>query len=121
MSTADKANPAINAVLWVATIALLAAGIYGNIYFAGESLLYRVLGLLAIALVAGFVAIQTTQGRSLWELIKSARTEIRKVVWPTRQETMQTSLLVLALVVVAGLILWGMDTLFGWIASLFLG
>jgi preprotein translocase subunit SecE len=121
MSTAEKANPALNATLWIITIALLAAGIYGNSYFAGESLLYRVLGLLVIAVIAGFVAVQTEQGRSFWELSKGARAEIRKVVWPTRQETMQTSLLVLAVVVVAGLLLWGMDTLFGWIASLFLG
>jgi preprotein translocase subunit SecE len=53
--------------------------------------------------------------------LKGARTEIRKVVWPTRQETMQTSLLVLAVVVVVGFILWGLDTLLGWSASQFIG
>ena len=121
MSSAETVNPAVNAVLWGIALALVAAGIYGNSYFGSESLLYRVLGLLAVAVIAGFVALQTVQGKSFWELVKGARTEIRKVVWPTRQETMQTSLLVLALVVIAGMLLWGLDTLFGWIASLFIG
>lgn len=121
MSNTESVNPAVNVVLWVITLTLLAAGIYGNSYFGGESLLYRVLGLLAIAIVACFVALQTVQGKTFWELLKGARTEIRKVVWPTRQETMQTSLLVLALVVLTGMLLWGLDTLFGWIASLFIG
>ncbi len=121
MSTAESTNPIVNTVLWVITLALLAGGIYANIYFSSESLLYRVLGLLGIAIVAALVAVQTTQGRGFWELLKGARTEIRKVVWPTRQETMQTSLLVLALVVLTGMLLWGLDTLLGWLASIFIG
>ncbi|MBT8151698.1 MAG: preprotein translocase subunit SecE, partial [Gammaproteobacteria bacterium] len=67
------------------------------------------------------VALQTVEGKAFWALIKGARTEIRKVVWPTRQETMQTSLMVLAVVVVVGIILWGLDTLLGWAASIFIG
>ena len=121
MSTAENTNPVLNTVLWLIALALVAAGIYGNSYFASESLLYRVLGLLVVAIVAALVAVQTTQGRSFWELVKGARTEIRKVVWPTRQESTQTSLLVLALTVLTGMLLWGLDTLLGWIASIFLG
>ncbi|MBT8148595.1 MAG: preprotein translocase subunit SecE [Gammaproteobacteria bacterium] len=121
MSSADSSNSAVNSVLWVVAVALVAAGIYGNVYFGGESLLYRVLGLLAVAIVAALVALQTTEGKSFWALLKGARTEIRKVVWPTRQETMQTSLMVLAVVVIVGIILWGLDTLLGWSASQFIG
>lgn len=119
--TEQQTNPALNIVFWVVAIALVAAGVYGNSYFSSESLLYRVLGLIVVAAVAGLVALQTTQGRSFWELLKGARTEVRKVVWPTRQEATQTSLLVLAAVVIAGLILWGFDTLLGWIVSLIIG
>lgn len=121
MSEAQTTNPVVNTVLWVIAIALVAGGIYGNVYFGGESLLYRVLGLLAIALVAALVALQTVEGKSFWLLLKGARTEIRKVVWPTRQETLQTSLMVMAVVVLTGLILWGLDTLLGFIASRFIG
>ncbi len=121
MSKAETKNSTINMGLWALSLVLVAAGIYGNVYFGGESLLYRVLGLLVVAIVAGLVALQTVEGTAFWLLLKGARTEIRKVVWPTRQETMQTSLLVLAVVVVVGFILWGLDTLLGWSASQFIG
>ncbi|MBT8138266.1 MAG: preprotein translocase subunit SecE [Gammaproteobacteria bacterium] len=121
MSNTEAAKPALNTALWIVTLALVVGGIYGNVYFGGESLLYRVLGLLAVAIVAALVALQTVEGKAFWALIKGARTEIRKVVWPTRQETMQTSLMVLAVVVVVGIILWGLDTLLGWAASIFIG
>lgn len=121
MNKAAETNSAFNTILWVLAVALVAAGVYGNVYFGGESLLYRVLGLLAVAIVAALVAFKTTEGKAFWLLLKGARTEIRKVVWPTRQETMQTSLLVLGVVVVVGILLWGLDTLLGWSASQFIG
>ena len=81
------AKSPLNAVLWILAIALVIAGVYGNSYFGGESLLYRVLGMLVVAIAAAMVAFQTVQGKAFWVLLKGARTEIRKVVWPTRQET----------------------------------
>jgi len=126
MSKAENtANPALNTVFWVITIAIVAVGIYGNNNFADffgtDSVLYRVLALLGLAIVAAAVALQTTQGKSFWELLKGARTEIRKVVWPTRQETTQTTMIVLLVVVITGLILWLLDTVLGWLASLIIG
>ncbi|MBP5143215.1 preprotein translocase subunit SecE, partial [Pseudomonas chlororaphis] len=53
--------------------------------------------------------------------VKEARTEIRKVVWPTRQETTQTTLIVVAVVLVMALLLWGLDSLLGWLVSLIVG
>ena len=55
------------------------------------------------------------------QFMQQVRAETAKVVWPTRQETMQTTMIVLLVVVVAGLILWGLDTGLGWIASLIIG
>ncbi|MDA8694150.1 preprotein translocase subunit SecE [Pseudomonadales bacterium] len=120
-NTTQEANSPLNPVLWVLAVALIVAGIYGNTYFGGESLLYRVLGMLAVAIVAAIVALQTTQGKAFWLLLKGARTEIRKVVWPTRQETVQTTMIVSLVVIVAGLLLWGLDTLLGWLVSLVIG
>lgn len=120
-SKAQETNQALNSVLWAFAAALIVAGVYGNNYFGGESLLYRVLGLLVVALVAAAIALQTTQGKAFWELLKGARIEIRKVVWPTRQETVQTTLIVLAVVILAGMILWGFDTLLGWLVSMAIG
>ena len=121
-----NANTEVNAggldsLKWLVVVLLLAAGIGGNFYYAEYSLLYRVLGLLVLAFVAAFVAVQTAQGAAFWKLAKEARTEIRKVVWPTRQETTQTTLIVVAFVIVMALILWGLDTLLGWLVSLAIG
>jgi preprotein translocase subunit SecE len=103
---------------WTVVIALLAVAVVGNSYFANESLLYRVLGIVALAVVAGLVALQTAKGAAFWTLVKGSRTEIRKVVWPTRQETVQTTMIVVAFVVLVALLLWGLDSFLGWLVSL---
>jgi preprotein translocase subunit SecE len=110
-----------DSVKWVVVGLLLAAAIVGNSYFADQSLLYRVLGIVAVSAVAAMVALQTAKGIAFWNLVKGSRTEIRKVVWPTRQETVQTTLIVLAFVVLVALLLWGLDTLLGWLVSLVIG
>ena len=120
-ANAEGSNPVIDYVLWAVVFALVGAGVYANSYFAGESVLYRALGLLGVAVVAALIALQTTKGKAFWELVKGARIEIRKVVWPTRQETVQTTLLVLGFVILAGIILWGLDTALGWIVSKIIG
>ena len=120
-ASAESQSGSLDGLKWLVVIALLAAGIGGNVYYADQSLLYRVIGLIAIALVAAFVAVQTVQGAAFWKLAKEARTEIRKVVWPTRQENTQTTLIVVAFVLVTALILWGLDTFLGWLVSLAIG
>ncbi|MGO0685612.1 preprotein translocase subunit SecE [Pseudomonas fulva] len=106
---------------WLAVVALVVVGVVGNQYYSAAPILYRVLALLALAAVAGFVALQTAKGKSFFTLAKEARTEIRKVVWPTRQETTQTTLIVVAVVLVMALLLWGLDSLLGWAVSLIVG
>ncbi len=97
-----------------AAVVVMAAGIYGFYHFADESLLYRVLGLLAVAVVALAIAYQSTAGRRAWSFVQESRTEVRKVVWPTRNETLQTTLIVILLVLLVCVILWALDGLFGW-------
>ena len=110
-----------DSVKWVVVALLVAAAIVGNSYFSDQSLLYRVLGIVAVSAVAAMVALQTSKGIAFWNLVKGSRTEIRKVVWPTRQETVQTTLIVLAFVVLVALLLWGLDTLLGWLVSMVIG
>ena len=106
---------------WALVVALVAGGVVGNWYFQDQSLLARVLALVALAAVAGFVALQTERGQALWNLAKEARREIRRVVWPTRQVTTQTTFIVVALVLVFALILWGLDSLLSWLVSSVIG
>ena len=108
-------------VKWLVVFALVAAGVVGNYYFAAESLLYRVLALLVLALVAGWVAVQTQKGKAFSKLVAEARIEIRKVIWPTKQELTQTTLIVVVFVLIVALILWGVDSLIGWIVSSIIG
>ena len=121
MSAEKSVGNALDWLKWSVVTALLVGGVVGNWYFAEASLLVRVIALLAAAVVAAVVAVQTERGRSIWSLIKEARTEVRRVVWPTNQETTQTTLVVLVIVLVFALILWGLDSLLSWIVSSIIG
>jgi preprotein translocase subunit SecE len=120
-SKVEAESTRLDSVKWLAVVLLVAAGVGGNIYFANQSLLYRVLALLVLAALTVFIFLQTSKGAEFWKLVKEAKVEIRKVVWPTRQETMQTTLIVVGFVLLMALVLWGLDTLVGWAASRILG
>ncbi len=94
-------------------LAILIAGVVGFYYFEDESQLLRVIGMLVIAAIALFIASITDVGRRSQGFVKDARVEVRKVVWPTRQETLQTTMAVLIMVVVVAIMLWGIDSLLG--------
>jgi len=119
--TSTENDYPLNWLRWLIVIALVAGGIFANSFYSDFPLLYRVLGLVVLAAVAFFVVINTQQGASIWNIVKESRTELRKVVWPTRQETNQTTLIVVVLVILMAFILWGLDSLFGYLASLIIG
>lgn len=121
MSNKADAEGRLDGLKWLVVAALVVAGVIGNSYYGNESLLYRILALVALTAVAALIAVQTRKGAAFWRLVKDARTEVRKVVWPTRQEATQTTLIVVAFVILTALILWGLDTLLGWVASKIIG
>jgi len=92
-------------------VLLIAAGITGFYAYAEEALLYRVLALVAVFIVAFGIALKTQLGLDTWNFGRSAVLEVRKAVWPTRQETVQATLMVMVLVVIVGIILWLFDML----------
>ena len=118
---AEAQDSRFDLLKWLLVAVLVVVGVVGNQYYSAEPILYRVLVLLAIAAAAAFVGLQTGKGKAFFGLAKEARTEIRKVVWPTRQETTQTTLIVVAVVLVMALLLWGLDSLLGWLVSLIVG
>ena len=105
-SSADKLKLALAAAILLVGIALFYV-------FTEASLLYRVIGLLVMAGVAVFVVSQTGTGQRTFSFFKDARTEVRKVVWPGRAETTQTTLIVMVIVFIMGLFLWLLD----WVLS----
>ncbi len=120
MSTkAEQQSSSLDTVKLVVALALLVLGVAGFYYFAswqGEpvSLLFRVLGLLAVAGLGAFIALTTASGRRLTGFMQDSRTEVRKMVWPTRAETMQTTLMVFVIVLIVTIFLWLVDMLLGW-------
>ena len=123
MSTSAETSgqSAIDWLKWIVVYAVVGAGVFGNWYYQDQSVLYRVLGLLVLAIVALLTVVQTQKGRAAWELLKDARSEIRRVVWPTRQETLQTTMIVLVLIMVFSLILWLLDSALSWFVSSVIG
>jgi len=117
----EKENVALDSLKWVVALAIVAAGVVGNYYFSAESLLYRVIALLVLAVIAGYVALQTEIGKQYSALVSESKTEIRKVVWPTRPELIQTTFMVVVFVLVVALVLWGVDSLIGWTISSVIG
>jgi preprotein translocase subunit SecE len=77
-----------------------------------------VAGSIVLALILLYV---TSQGKAFVVLLKDSRVELRRITWPTKNETLQTTWAVLAVVVVMAIILWLMDLFFGWAIQLFIG
>ena len=90
---------------------LLILGIYAFYYFEAESTLLRVIGLLVVVGLAAAITYTTAMGQRLWGFVSDSRMEVRKVVWPTRQETIQTTLIVFVMVLIVGIMLWLFDIL----------
>lgn len=101
-----------NTALWIVAIVLLVVAAVGNAYFSSYfSLIVRVLLLVVLLVGAVALAAITNQGQKAIHFIKESRTELRKIIWPTRPEATQTTLIVLAMCVVVALVLWGIDSI----------
>ena len=96
------------AKLLLASLIVL-GGIVAYYYFIDESVLLRAIGVLVSLILAAWVAMQSYQGQVLWKFIQGSRVELRKVVWPTREETIQTTAVVLVLALIGGAFFWLLD------------
>ena len=111
----------MDTVKLIIALLLLTAGVAGFYLFEEHSQLLRVLGLLGMAVVAVLIVLQTAVGRNVWSFAADARTEVRKVVWPTRQETIQTTLIVMFVVLLTGIFLWLVDMMLLWVVKTLTG
>lgn len=108
----ENQSPQFDGIKWIIVFLFVLGGIIANSYFSEVAWALRTAGGIVLLAVAFFIASQTAKGQLAWTFVKGARIELRKVVWPTRQETTQTTMVVVAMVVVAALVLWGLDKLF---------
>ncbi len=100
---------------WLVALILLLAGVVANYYYSEISMLWRTPAWFLVLAVAGAIISKTQKGQWVIEFFRDSRMELRKVVWPTREETMQTTLMVAVMVIVLALLLWGMDSILLWL------
>jgi preprotein translocase subunit SecE len=93
----------------VIAAAIVVAGLAAFYVYADYPLLYRVLGIVGAVIVATIIAFTTERGQNLASFMQDARTEVRKMVWPTRGETVQTTIVVFVVVILLALFLWIVD------------
>jgi preprotein translocase subunit SecE len=121
VASVETAGKLQDTLKWLVAVALLGAAVTAFYYYGEESLLLRVIGLLIVAAAAGAIAFTTDKGRAAWEFMRDSRTELRKVVWPTRKETTQTTLVVIGVVALVAIFLWMVDGFLSWVVRLLLG
>lgn len=139
MSTEGKeVSSSLDGLKWILALVVFAVAVVGNVYFkeildylldtapqltflTKFTLVYQVFAVVLLMALSAFIALQTSQGKSFVVLVKEANLERRKVVWPTRQETVQTTIIVVIFVFIVGLILWGIDSVLGWLTQMLIG
>lgn len=111
--TEAEQSSSVDIIKWLVSLILVAAAVVGNSFFSEQPFLYRLIGVLVVAVLAALVAAQTNKGKAFLALLKDARAEVRRVVWPTQQETIQTTGIVVLFVAFMALVLWLLDMMLG--------
>lgn len=99
---------------WAFAVLLLVGAVVAFYWYHEQLLAIRVVGLLLALAVSVFIVSGTQLGGTVIGYLHDSRTELRKVVWPTRQETLQTTLAVFLMVTIMGVFLWLLDMLLLW-------
>lgn len=120
-SKAESHGSKLDTIKLLTALLLVICAVVGFYIYADQSLLLRVVGLMTAVAIAVVVALQTGKGRHIWAFVQDAQIEVRKVVWPTRQETVQTTLIVMLMVVLVAIFLWFLDMFLGWAIRLLTG
>ena len=111
----ETSGSPLDTVLMLLALGIVGGSIYGFYYFeADANTLVRALGVVASVVASLVLIYQTAVGKSAWSYVRGARVEMRKVVWPTRQESVQTTLLIAVIVVIVAVALWGLDAVLLW-------
>ena len=105
--TADKVKLAV-------AILIVIAGVAGYYVLANQATWMRWLPVIGSLVLAGVVVAFSRYGSEFRRFVELARIELRKIVWPTRQETLQTTLVVFLFVAVAGVFFWALDLVLAW-------
>jgi preprotein translocase subunit SecE len=100
---------------FVLALVLVALGIAGFYYLAEQAMVLRIISVLVGLAAGGAVAWFTEGGQMFVVLARESVIEAKKVVWPTRKETLQTTGIVFAFVLVMAIVLWVTDKSLEWV------
>lgn len=101
----------IDKVKLIGAVLLVILGLVAFYYFSEQSLIVRILAVVAGLIAGAALALTSAPGQGAWNFATSARTEVRKVVWPTKRETVQATIVVIIMVIFVGLLLWIIDSI----------
>jgi preprotein translocase subunit SecE len=118
-SEAQENSGNLDTFKWGIVVLLLVAGVGADYYLSEVARALKLAGWIFLIGAIGAIALNTVKGQLLLEFAKEARTELRKVVWPTRQETVQSTMMVIAMVFIMAIILWTVDSLLMWLITKF--
>lgn len=113
----QERNERFDTVKLSLAVLLLGAGIAAFYFLAAQPLVVRVLSAIAGLVAAVVVGRRTAKGQEIASFLRDSQIEVRRVVWPTRQETLQTTLVIIGVTVVVALFLWVLDALLGWLVK----
>jgi|TARA_B100000513_G_scaffold91983_1_gene38700 preprotein translocase subunit SecE len=98
----------------ILSIGVLITGMILFYYYSDVRLFYRVVGMISVVIFSAFIAYQSDFGKLVYSYVTDSKVELKKVTWPTKQETTQTTLGVIFVVIIVGILLWLFDMLLGW-------
>ncbi|MDG6779208.1 preprotein translocase subunit SecE [Thiomicrorhabdus sp. zzn3] len=116
-----RASSSADTAKLLLAIAVLIGSLVGYYVYEEAHAVVRVLGVIAGVAVSAFILYQTAIGRSWFNYLSHAKREVRQVVWPTRQETVQMTLIVFVVVIIMGIFFWLVDMFFLWAVQLLTG
>ncbi|MDX2164456.1 MAG: preprotein translocase subunit SecE [Gammaproteobacteria bacterium] len=127
MNLSVKAEPVVStnsrwdSIKWFLIVLLIGGVVFANVFLPEQATTVRLLwNLIAILIVLGVFSV-TQKGKIAWNFVKDARVELRKVVWPTRQETIHSTIMIIVVVIITALFLWGIDSILLWLISFVTG
>ena len=118
---ADTGSTPLDTLKLVVAAAVLLGGLVGYYYYADVATVIRALGVLVAFGLSVVILLQSTQGKALWRFVNASRVELRKVVWPTRDEAIQTTIAVFVFTLIMGVFFWLLDMFLLWLTRLLTG
>lgn len=110
----SKSQSPVDTAKMISALVLLIGSVAGFYYFSEKLLVYRVLGILIVSGISLALIFSTSLGSTLLVFLRESRVEVKKMIWPTKEETLQATMMVVGIVFLMGITLWLLDMFLFW-------